>query len=568
MVQVLLSWCWIGVSAFLWGFAVLRLIKKVDGYREKSLDMTLVLGLCFLTVYAQIFSLFYKVGAAATIFLLVIDLVIFLFWRKEIVSRFSVDRIRTICFVLIMGIVLMISATVIRHYDSYLYHAQSIRWIEEYGIVQGLGNLYNRLAYNSSFFPLQALFSMEFLLGNSLHSVNGFLVVLMVGYALCTMKVFKHKRIYASDFMRLALLMFLMDRENCCVISSPGSDILVLGLIVYILAKWVTYWEEGEQETAPYALLCLLGVYAVSVKLTAAMIVLLVLFPAIKLIVKKQWKHILFYVGLGAVIIAPFLIRNVVISGYLLYPYPELDLFQVDWKMPEYTLLFDRNEIKAWGWGLNDVYRYDAPIAEWFPVWVKTLGNTMEKMFYVNLLLVIPAMVYGIRRGIVKKDWNPCVIIISMIASLALWFGGSPLPRYGKIFLLLLPLFLLGEVLTYIFRNAKILYGIRITFAICIICCLKPAINYVRISEVNELKSPDYVAMEANEIMLGSEIIYCPAVGDQMGYHKFPSTPYAARLPLIELRGESLNNGFRMKEDYRDAFITTYGQVHETNMFE
>lgn len=63
------------------------------------------------------------------------------------------------------------------HYDSDLYHAQSIRWIEEYGVVPGLGNLHERFAYNSSFFALSALFSMKFLCGTSMHTMSGFFCV-------------------------------------------------------------------------------------------------------------------------------------------------------------------------------------------------------------------------------------------------------------------------------------------------------------------------------------------------------------------------------------------------------
>ena len=33
------------------------------------------------------------------------------------------------------------------HLDTPLYHAQSIRWIEDYGAVKGLGNIHNRFAY-------------------------------------------------------------------------------------------------------------------------------------------------------------------------------------------------------------------------------------------------------------------------------------------------------------------------------------------------------------------------------------------------------------------------------------
>ena len=43
------------------------------------------------------------------------------------------------------------------HVDTGLYHAQAIRWIEEYGVVCGLGNLHSRFAYNSAAFALCAL---------------------------------------------------------------------------------------------------------------------------------------------------------------------------------------------------------------------------------------------------------------------------------------------------------------------------------------------------------------------------------------------------------------------------
>lgn len=65
------------------------------------------------------------------------------------------------------------------HYDSDLYHAQSIRWIEEYGVVKGLGNLHERFAYNSASFALSALYSMKFLLGKSLHTLSGFFAFLL-----------------------------------------------------------------------------------------------------------------------------------------------------------------------------------------------------------------------------------------------------------------------------------------------------------------------------------------------------------------------------------------------------
>ena len=71
------------------------------------------------------------------------------------------------------------ASTGIIHYDTGLYHAQSIRWIEEYGVVPGLGNLHTRLAYNSASFCLSALYSFAFLGGQSYHCVAGFLAFLL-----------------------------------------------------------------------------------------------------------------------------------------------------------------------------------------------------------------------------------------------------------------------------------------------------------------------------------------------------------------------------------------------------
>lgn len=61
------------------------------------------------------------------------------------------------------------------HYDTGLYHAQAIRWIEEYGVVPGLANLHSRFGYNSASFALSAFFSETWLIGRPMHCVAGFL---------------------------------------------------------------------------------------------------------------------------------------------------------------------------------------------------------------------------------------------------------------------------------------------------------------------------------------------------------------------------------------------------------
>lgn len=577
MFQVLLSWCWLGVSAVLWGRAFLVILEKVTGYKERALELSVLMGIALLTVYAQIFSLFYKVGMLASVVLLAVNLLLLFLLRSDLKEWLCCIRsgkgigYRVFIIAIIFLLLLMTTATDAKHYDTALYHAQSIRWIEEYGIVKGLGNLHNRLAYNSSIFSLQALFSLRFLVGRSLHTVNGFVVALFAGYAICSLKIFLEKKIYASDFLRIGMLTFLFDGQNYVLISSPGSDMLAVGLVIYILIKWLSYLENHQKEIAPFAILCCLGGYAVSVKLSAAMIVLLVVSPAGKLIRQKKWTEILFYLFTGMLIVVPFLIRNVIISGYLLYPYTMPDFFRVDWKMPSYTLDFDRNEIKAWGWGLNDVYRFDASVTEWFPIWTEKLGTKLTILFWVNVIMIIPAVCIFVYQGIRKKEWGDLLVTLTIFACLALWFVGSPLPRYGSVFLTLFPLFLAGRCVQWLCRDAGGVFwkmAGRPAIALLILYIAKPCFYYLEWNMPTEIGCPDYAVYEVAEAALGDTVIYYPVKGDQAGYYAFPSTPYPARLQLIELRGGTVAGGFRMKEEYRDACVTTYGQIEDTNIFK
>ena len=181
MISVLLNWSYITILAFVIGFGMSNSIAKVFHYKIKKLSNYLLVWLVFFTVYAPCFSLVYKVGFLVN--LLIVILVIFVgivqrksikqylvnWWLQKRKERFfllevilSILGIVTISFCTSRGYI---------HYDTSLYHAQSIRWIEEYGTVVGLGNLHNRFAYNSAAFPRTAFFSMSLLGPQSLHIV-------------------------------------------------------------------------------------------------------------------------------------------------------------------------------------------------------------------------------------------------------------------------------------------------------------------------------------------------------------------------------------------------------------
>lgn len=101
------------------------------------------------------------------------------------------------------------------------------------------------------------------------------------------------------------------------------------------------------------------------------------------------------------------------ISGYLVYLYSGIDLFPVDWKMPGYTVTFDRNEIMSWGKAIKNAYQYDMGITEWFPLWYDQMVVWQKNLVMLNGILIV-LLLFGIMIMAVRKrlrEWVPVYLI-------------------------------------------------------------------------------------------------------------------------------------------------------------
>ncbi|MBQ7430835.1 MAG: hypothetical protein IJV29_14430, partial [Butyrivibrio sp.] len=120
-----------------------------------------------------------------------------------------------------------------------------------------------------------------------------------------------------------------------------------------------------------------------TVKLSAAMRMLLAIKPIVQLVRTRKKDSvipILFSVAMSLLISIPFFVRNVILSGWLIYPFTSIDLFNVPWKVPKGQAAYDAKEIMVYGRGYTDVLQYDMPFTQWFPNWFAQIGN-LNKMF-------------------------------------------------------------------------------------------------------------------------------------------------------------------------------------------
>ena len=549
MLYVLLSWIVIGMSALLWGEAVFPAFAVGNAFSGRKFMLKTLLGLCVLTVYAELFSLFYKVGAAALAGVIFLDAVIILLRRKAIiVSLREWMEERTLWIIPGIGtallLVLPMAASYINNPDTMLYHAQAIRWIEEYGAVKGLGNLHSRLAFDSSFLCLQALFSFRDIAGQSMHSVNGFVSFVMLAYAVCTMKFWREKRFFISDFLRLGILILLNTMSYD--FSSPGTDLFAHLLSLWLFAEWLSLWEENEKKAEPYALLSVLSVYAFTLKLSAAPIVLLAVYPASVLLRGKQWGRILFCLGAGILVLVPFCARNVMLSGYLIYPMEKLDLISADWKMPAEICCYERLRTKAWAEEIFGVMELDAPISAWLPVWKAGQTSGTLRLLCADAAACVINFILGVRRGKRKGDWHALLIGLVASASLLYWFLSAPHVRFGRPVLLIPVLLFSGSIFASIkWKDAAVVSIAVMTFLAA--GPLNSLDTSARAEERHWIRCIDYDLCSAEEKQIGEITFYIPEDNDA-GYYTFPAIGNRETADSIELRGDSLSDGFRMKE--------------------
>ena len=84
MISVLLNWSYITILAFVIGFGVSNSIAKVFHYKIKKLSNYLLVGIVFFTVYAQCFSIVYKVGFLANLLIVILVIFVGIVQRKPI----------------------------------------------------------------------------------------------------------------------------------------------------------------------------------------------------------------------------------------------------------------------------------------------------------------------------------------------------------------------------------------------------------------------------------------------------------------------------------------------------
>ena len=575
------------------GLAGRELVHRAAGYEIKRPESVLMVGIVIITLYAEAFSIFYKLGAAAFLLLLFLVLLIFLKSSSSIINYIkdlwaSQTKRDKICFIAVIISISFfasfLTASIPVGYDTYNYHAPAVRWLEEYGIVKGLGNLHTRFAYNSSFSCLQALFSFKWLLGISMHSLNGFIWLFSALYCILTFKL-HYKSLALSNLLKILFMMLLLSYDTLAGIASPGTDFMPLCLTAFIFIKYCELNETDETNYVPYALLAMLGFFSATVKLSAAAAGVFALKPVYDMIKKREYKAIINFILLSFIIILPFVIRNIIISGYIVYPFPAIDLFNFDLKIPKFVAVSDSIAIKVfartWGTQANCDYYYNISFFEWFITWLRGGGRYYAALTAANIILLPLSFIWIIYFTLKKINYRYDKTILFAAASGFIFLMlTAPALRFGIIYLYIMPLFFIYAAADFL--RVKIIFDKnRMTLAASAIMSLafiafpiafvkylevRPLIsnhNYQLMSFIPNDYDDDNSKKDFVEIN-GYKFYYFSSQPDILllnGYYGFPGTETKYTLERIEMRGPDLKDGFRVRDEYKNKPYDFQGRL-------
>ena len=451
MLATLLAWLYISFICWSWGIVLLQLIRKItkEEFGLPHFSMICLFGLAAITIVASGLSLFMPLGDwwIQFIFILPALLIFFLknvpYFFSSLKMGLSVLHIFSLVLLLsLLLLVLVMSTWTIVHPDTLGYHAQTIQWIEKYKAVPGLVHLHVRLGYQGLWFIDCALFDFSFTGKQNITFLNS---TVLFWFLVFIINRIDHnffnpgKKIQGLFWIGLLSLSFWSYTQVRLTATSASPDFIAT---IFVLAILYMLLPKGSKHLAPndWLLAALLSIVSVTIKLSVAPILFIALVALLLFIIKKKTKPLILCVLIGVVAVSVFIARNIITTGYVIFPTTAVDVANVDWKFSNELTAHEKNYITAYAkkQGVTTKEEIDSvnnmSVAGWLPVWWKS-RSVADKSIIILFLLSLIASVVSIKK-IIASGFIPLLVIVTMLVGIIFWFVNAPDPRFGFGFIL------------------------------------------------------------------------------------------------------------------------------------
>lgn len=545
-----------------------------------QLSDTLLLGVIVLTTLTSTVSLFHPVDSKVHLTLAILALASGgrYLWRY-LKSLFALPLTQWrwplwAAFAVCLGCMIFVAADSTRHNDTGLYHAQMVKWNATFGVVPGLANLHPRLGFNSAWDLFSSFLDQGHFSGRAFHIVN--LLIAVIFLLACFRgwhRWLDGNRSSGTIFRCLGIA--IIPAHYRLLLPSLSNDWPIALLLYYVVILTVEWVEErlvangSARDGAIWkaGLVAAACAFAVTVKLSAVpILLLLLLFFALA---PDKWRVAALVLIPAALVAIPYLARNVILTGYLIYPLSALDLFGFDWKVPLVDVQFYETILKYYA--IN-------PRTDWYRAvdmnfWeqVRTVaGHSGEK----NILPLIPWFCIGLVAWIgvsaqakirTRSDFAYCTAICSvLLLGLVFCLLKAPDPRFVMGWFFAFGLFPVAWFVSSWVGSSNSRWGLwklgpSVLLIVCTLWIMRNAGVKRLFRDRAEIvwKLYDLPIAETREARTDSGVlIRLPVRGNHLWNTALPNTPKLNS--SLQMRGDNLKDGFRVTKpafpDWRRYF--------------
>jgi hypothetical protein len=258
----------------------------------------------------------------------------------------------------------------------------------------------------------------------------------------------------------------------------------------------------------------------------------------------KNYRKLSAYCVLALLVFLPWLARNVIMSGYLIYPLPAIDLFNVDWKVPIETVQWEKGFVTSWAQDdfrgilynplglLVTVLAFAAP---WVVAWA-VLKKHLDKDALFTYLVAFCLLVFWAILG-PSLRFGGAYIAVAGIAPFLLLAKGAK--KDGGAIVKTVPTLILSIGLFAFLALGSRGIGIHVGDR-----AEQTYVSYLY--RPQSLLEPDgrHPAYTYTEHPIGTTTVFVSEPNS--GCYIFPCTGGIA--PGLEMRGERFEEGFRIKQ--------------------
>jgi len=561
MLTILLAWIYISFLSWMWGILFLQFIKKITR-KELQLphfSIICITGLSVITVIAGTLSLFIPLGEWWVQFLFILPC-LGLFFKKDSPAFFAALKkefqdLHFFSIILLSAcllLILVMSSWTIIHPDTLGYHAQTIQWIEKYKAVPGLVHLHVRFGYQGLWFVDSALFGFSFTGKEGITILNSTVLFWFFIFFINRINynfIKGGKRFYVLFWMTLLVISIWSYTQVRLTATSANPD-FIASLFILIIVYLLLEKNLKRSDASTWLLVSFLSLVAVTIKISVAPVLLVAVVPAFLGLVKRKIKLFLTILFISIVILSPFIARNIITTGYIVFPSTSIDVANVDWKYDPQLTVNEKNYITAYAKKPGVVIRDEINAAnkmspaDWLPHWWQN-RSTADKIIMILLLLSFISALLSIKK-ILLSGFIPLLVLVTLLTGIIFWFVNAPDPRFGFGSIL----GFIGVVAYLIFKEKQIVIGKNVLSTILLLVTgsifAYTGYRFVNFFNKDQLLTPlgiektEYKTFDCDGIKINS-----PVANKELGITPVPCTDLDCE--KFSPRGNKVEDGFRTK---------------------